>query len=281
MQAIDGAAKPRIAAVIRLLRKHRMPLRRVKRRILLELNLPTNFSKTDLVHLISKKLNLSNYFELCTRTTGNYYREIDRTCFRTARRLMYNCPADFDDGLPIDFRIPDFDIGPAIKALKLAFDRIDICLVDGWHTYDCAMRDLTSAYDLLADGGVLIVHDCLPASEQSASPTWVSGFWCGVSYRAYLDFVLPRHDLDYCTVDVDYGCGIIFKKSAVNTINGMPSSDTRSRLTADWFAVHNSGKVAYQFFMKNHAQLLRLVSARDFIRGLGRPAIQKSGNLPV
>jgi hypothetical protein len=159
-----------------------MLLRRAKRRLLLELNLPTNFCKTDLTHLISKKLKLLNYLELCTRSTGNYYKDIDRTRFRTVRRLMYNCPANFDDGLPIDFRIPDFDISPAIKRLKVAFDRADICLVDGWHTYDCAMRDLTSAYDLLVDGGVLIVHDCLPASEQSASPTWVSGFWFGVSY---------------------------------------------------------------------------------------------------
>ena len=258
-----------------------MPLRRAKRRILLELNLPTNFGKTDLVHLISKKLRLLNYLELCTRSTGNYYRDIDRTLFRTARRLMYNCPANFDDGLPVDLRISDFDISPAIKELKAVFDRVDICLVDGWHTYACAMRDLTCAYDLLADGGVLIVHDCLPASEQSASPTWVSGFWSGVSYRTYLDFVLPRHDLDYCTVDVDHGCGIIFKKRVVNIINDVPTSAMNSKLIADWFSVHNSDKAAYQFFMRNHRQLLRLVSARDFIRGLSRPAIQKSGDLTV
>ena len=93
--------------------------------------------------------------------------------------------------------------------------------------------------------------------------------------------MLPRRDLDYCTVDVDYGCGIIFKKRAVNIINDMPSSDTRSRLTTDWFAVHNNDRAAYDFFMKHHARLLRLVSARDFIRSLGRPAILKSGDLTV
>lgn len=258
-----------------------MPLRRAKRRILLELNLPTNFGKTDLVHLISKKLNLLNYLELCTRTTGNYYREIDRTCFRTARRLMYNCPADFDDGLPIDFKVPDFDISTGIRALKTAADRVDICLVDGWHTYDYAIRDLTCAYDLLVDGGVLVVHDCLPASKQSASPTWVSGFWSGVSYRAYLDFVFSRHDLDYCTVNVDHGCGVIFKKRTVNIINEFSSSAAQSKLVANWFSIHDDDKAGYNFFMRNHVALLRLVSARDFTRGLGRPAIQKSGELAI
>lgn len=256
--------------MIKLLRKHRMPLRRAKRRVLLELNFPTDFSKTDLTHLVSKKLKLSNYLELCTRSTGNYYKEIDRTCFRTTRRLMYNCPTNFDDSLPIDFRISDFDIGPAIKELKVSFDKVDICLVDGWHTYDCAIRDLTCVYDLLADGGVLIVHDCLPENEQSASPAWVPGIWSGASYRAYLDFVLPRHDLGYCTVNVDHGCGIIFKKRTINFMRDAPSSVTRSELTADWFAIHNNDKAAYDFFMRHHTQLLRLVSARDFVRGLGQ-----------
>ena len=258
-----------------------MVLRRAKRRILLELDRPTAFSKTDLIHLIAKNFKLSNYLELCTRSTGNYYKDIDRTHFRTTRRLMYNCPTNFDDSLPIDFRTPDFDISPAIKELKAVFDRVDICLVDGWHTYDCAIRDLTCAYDLLADGGVLIVHDCLPASEQIASPTWVSGLWCGVSYRAYLDFVLPRHDLDYCTVNIDHGCGVIFKKRTVNIMYDVPTSAMKSKLIADWFAVQDNDKAAYQFFMRNHTRLLRLLSARDFIRGLGRPAIQKSGYLTV
>lgn len=256
-----------------------MPLRRAKRRILLELNLPTNFGKTDLIQLISKTLNLSNYLELCTRTTGNYYREIDRTRFRTTRRLMYNCPPDFDDGLPIDFIISGFDINPAIEVLRLADERVDICLVDGWHTYDCAHRDLTCAFDLLADGGVLVVHDCLPASEQSASPTWIPGSWTGVSYQAYLDFVLSRHDLDYCTVDADHGCGIIFKNRNIDVMNERVTRALKSKLTAEWFVVHDDNAAAYRFFITNHKHLLRLVSARDFVRALGRTAIQKSGDL--
>src|SRR5262249_10308107 len=149
----------------------RPQLRRLKRRLLLELDRPTGFAKTDLVHLIAKKLNLRSYLELCTRTTGNFYGEIDQSRFERSRRLMYNCPATFDDGLRIDFRSIDFDISEAIEQLKADSDRVDICLVDGWHTYDCAIRDLITAYDLLSHGGVLVVHDCLPPNEGLASPT--------------------------------------------------------------------------------------------------------------
>jgi hypothetical protein len=109
----------------------------------------------DLIHLISR---------LRTPTTGNYYGEIQRWRFDTARRLMYNCPDGFDDGLPVDFKIVGFDIGDAIKTIKADSNKVDICLVDGWHTYDCTIRDLTLAYDLLAllhcERGLWVRHYC-------------------------------------------------------------------------------------------------------------------------
>ena len=56
---------------------------------------------------------------------------------------MYNCPKGFDDGLPVDFKILGSDLGDAIEKLKADPNKVDICLVDDWHTYDCAIRDLT------------------------------------------------------------------------------------------------------------------------------------------
>ena len=112
--------------------------------------------------MLAKRFNLSHYLELCTQTTGNYFREVNHRQFNSTRRLMYNSPATFDDGLPIDFKSVDLEIDDAIEKLEKSSYKVDICLVDGWHTYACAIRDLTCAYDILADGGVLVVHDCLP-----------------------------------------------------------------------------------------------------------------------
>jgi len=244
-----------------------MPLRRINRRILLEMNLPTTFGKTDLVHFIANKLKLTNYLEICTSSTGARYWQIEGTRFNRARRLMYNCPMDFDDGFPIDYKIVGFDIANAIAELKLSAERVDVCLVDGWHTYDCAIRDLTGAYEMLADGGVLVVHDCSPATERIASSNLVEGEWSGVSYRSYLNFVLARQDLYYCTVDVDYGCGIIFKSRTVE-ITGLPACEPK--VIAEWFGVQKDDQLAFKFFSENRAKLLRLVSAKSFVHGLNR-----------
>ena len=253
--------------------KLRLQLRGLKRRVLLEINQPTKFGKVDLIHLISRRLNLVNYLELCTPTTGNYYGEIQRWRFDTARRLMYNCPDGFDDGLPVDFKIEGFDIGDAIKTIKADSNKLDICLVDGWHTYDCTIRDLTLAYDLLADGGVLVVHDCLPPTELMASPVWRPGSWCGVAYKAFLDFVLARNDFDYCTVNVDYGCGIIVKDRTIHTERLFQFSDN-SALIDNWFAIRNDDQNAFRFFMQNHTKLLRLVGAKTFVRRFNRHSIK-------
>jgi hypothetical protein len=246
---------------LRRMIEERPTLRRTKRRILLELNQPTEFNKTDLIHLISKRLKLRNYLELCTPTAGGRYGEIDRARFRTARRLMYTCPTDFDDGLPIDHKIADFDIQDAVAELKLSADEVDICLVDAFHTYDYTTRDLTCAYELLADGGVLVVHDCSPPNEAWASPTFAPCDWSGESYRSYLDFVLTREDLDYCTVDVDFGCGIIFKNRTVDMVEPV-----EPKLVAEWFNVHNDHQLALRFFFKNRGKLLRLMSGKSFVR---------------
>ena len=243
--------------------------RRSVRRILLELNLPTKFNKTDVIHLISKKLKLRNYLELCTPTAGRRYGEIDRARFRTALRLMYTCPADFDDGLPIDHKIADFDIEDMVNELKLRSDKFDICLVDAFHTYDFTTRDLTCAYDLLADGGVLVVHDCSPPNEAWASPIFAPFNWSGEFYRSYLDFVLTRDDLDYCTVDVDYGCGIIFKNRIVDMVEPV-----EPKLVAEWFDVHNDPQLALKFFFKNRAMLLRIISGKSFVRRFNASIVQ-------
>jgi Methyltransferase domain len=239
------------------------------RRVLVQADRRWVFAKTDIVHFISERRHLTNYLELCTSTTGQYYSDIMRWRFNTSRRLMYNCPENFDDGLSIDFKVASFDIDPSLAELKNIPNKIDICLIDGFHTYECATRDLIFAFELIEDGGVLVVHDCLPPSQLFASPSWTKGDWAGVSYKAYLDFVLTRDDLDYFTVDADWGCGVIVKNRAWNFMADSPSTIRKSKLACDWFSIHNDDQAVFNFFLKNHEQLLRLIPTKAFVSGLG------------
>ena len=155
------------------------------------------------------------YLELCCDTTGWLYAKIDRTRLTDCRRLMYRRPADFAaDGLPIDYRSATLDIGACLDQIADEGPAFDIILVDSWHEYETSRRDLDAAFRLIGPGGTLVVHDCLPPRAEIAGPDFREGEWCGVSYQAYIDFVTARDDLAYCTVDVDYGCGVIEKLAA-------------------------------------------------------------------
>src|SRR5690348_13959266 len=81
-------------AATSLIHALKKPLRRIQRRLLLELNQPTNFGKMDLIHFVAKKLKLQNYLELCTPISGGKYWDIHRWRYNTVRILMYNCPDD-------------------------------------------------------------------------------------------------------------------------------------------------------------------------------------------
>lgn len=161
----------------------------------------------------------------------------------------------------------DFEIG------------VDICLVDGWHTYSTAIRDLREIYQILPDGGVMIVHDCLPPGHETASPKFKIGEWCGVSYKAYIDFVFLNDNLDYCTVDCDYGCGIIFKNRKIQELLATANSDSEMQnnrrlslipvppndtLVKEWLSTDDDFDAAFDVFAEKKVELLRLISPQDF-----------------
>jgi hypothetical protein len=66
---------------------------------------------------------------------------------------------------------------------------------------ECSIRDLRDALSLLRVGGTLVEHDCDPPDRQHAIPHDVPGGWCGVMYKAFLDFVIRSHAVEYFTVD--------------------------------------------------------------------------------
>lgn len=175
---------------------------------------PPPSTKVDLVHLLAASRGYRHYLEICTPTTGTTYSSVDQSRFATSMRLMYRCPSDFEDGAPIDFRVPDDDVTPALAEMQRAGARFDVALVDSWHEYAPSWRDIVEVYARMMSGGAMVVHDCLPPVRIMASPFHRDEGWCGLSYKAFLDFVVDRTDLHYCTVDIDYGCGVIWKPPA-------------------------------------------------------------------
>ena len=216
--------------------------------------------KMEIIGLLAAKYGFRRYLELCSSVSGNYYRNLDRRILSTAHRLMYNCPEAFADGLNIDFRSENLDISQCLAEIRGKGFRYDIILVDPFHEYDSSYRDLHEALDLIDEGGMLVVHDCLPPRAKVATPRQLPGEWPGVTYKAYLDFISERRDLEYTTVDVDYGCGLIRKSSSELQINARHDS----LLWQDWREIGNDFNRTFRFLKRHKKELLNLISVEEF-----------------
>ncbi len=240
--------------------------------------------KMEIINLLATQYGYGRYLELCTPTTGNFYGNLNRKILFTAHRLMYNCHAAFEDGFLVDFRSESMDISQCLAEINGKGLRYDIILVDPFHEYDTSYRDLEAAFDLIDEGGMLVVHDCLPPNAEIATASFIPGGWCGVTYKAYIDFVRPRRDLDYRTVDADYGCGLIRKLDwrsrwakflrMINTNFLDPSSRRRAErrrhrlLWRQWRQINNDFERAFCFFEKHKKELLNLISPDEFFAKL-------------
>lgn len=228
--------------------------------------------KYDIINGLAREFGFRRYLEICTPTTGNKYLFVDPTQFDVRHRLMYGCPNDFSDGEDIAFRDPADTSLALIRHLiaRIAAQgdredgRYDIVFVDPRHTYRSSILDLRGALCLLRPNGILVVHDCNPTNPDIVHPTVREGEWCGVTYQAYVDLVLGARWPGWCTVDTDYGCGIIFNAEAT-----VPPAwrDARpdERLILEWTAVRDDDDRRFDFFEQHRDRLLNLVSEEAFL----------------
>lgn len=215
--------------------------------------------KYEIVNALIAKNGYSKYLEICTPSTGLRFSRIDPTPLLWRHRLVYRCPASFTDGSEISFRSNDEEIAHLLDS-TLPYD---IVFVDAYHTFDCSLRDLQSALSMLRPGGAIVVHDCCPKDQKLCNPSFRPGAWFGVTYCAYIDFVLSHADLVYYTVDADCGCGVI-KRSAPGQTGPSPRAGNHE-LARLWFEEKNRNRDMFHFFRQHHRELLNLISVKDFL----------------
>jgi hypothetical protein len=82
-------------------------------------------------------------------------------------------------------------------------DKFDIIFIDGDHRHPQVYRDIGNSLECLAEGGTIVMHDCMPPALVYEGP----GF-CGTVWRAFAKF-RERLDLDGIVGEFDFGVGMI------------------------------------------------------------------------
>jgi hypothetical protein len=109
---------------------------------------------------------------------------------------------------------------------------VDVVLIDGDHSFEQTLKDVNNCLRYLCDDGVIVMHDCSPSCEISATPSkdihtatemlknrpeW-TGEWSGDTWRAIVHLRSTRNDLHIFVLDIDCGLGIITKGSPENML---------------------------------------------------------------
>ena len=89
----------------------------------------------------------------------------------------------------------------------------DVIFIDGLHISDQVRRDVLNSLQHLNPNGYVLLHDCNPPEIFYAREDYyINGVqhpWNGTVWKVIYDLRSSRNDLDICTVDTDWGVGII------------------------------------------------------------------------
>jgi hypothetical protein len=77
---------------------------------------------------------------------------------------------------------------------------VGLAFIDGLHLFEQVLRDFVNLERRSGPGTVILLHDCLPLDELTASRERTTDFYCGDVWKAALVLRRRRPDLDMITV---------------------------------------------------------------------------------
>lgn len=105
---------------------------------------------------------------------------------------------------------------------------IQLAFIDGMHEYAFALRDIENSVKYLTDDGVIVLHDCNPATKEAevSFEAWKQrnyvGSWNGDVWKSILHIRATRKDLTAFVLDTDEGVGVITKRPDNNPLQLTP-----------------------------------------------------------
>jgi hypothetical protein len=133
-----------------------------------------------------------------------------KACFAYA----YNCFNEYYEMTSDDFFARHAERLSRLKGL-------DVVFIDGLHTYLQSYQDVCNSLRFLRSEGVIVMHDCNPATMAQAAPAASREHaaamntspparnWSGDVWKTIVRLRAEHADLHVCVLDCDHGVGII------------------------------------------------------------------------
>lgn len=228
---------------------------RVERHTTLRRHRFPELTKFDIVNRLAKVNGFASYLELATPTTGNTYTKVDRGVFADCRRVIYRAPPGSVE-FSTDVASSSLDSREGVAVATKTGESFDVVFVDPHHDRTTSRVDIEQALEVLATGGVMVVHDCLPPRRSMAGEMFEPGEWVGQTYLAFLDVMRDYAELEFCVVDTHWGVGIVWRRSegGPRRRQMLPPSVEIGRIDYDRWSV----------FRRRRRELMRTITPEQF-----------------
>ena len=128
-------------------------------------------------------------------------------------------------------------------------DKFDLIFIDGLHHYMQTKKDIINSLSVLNDGGIILMHDCMPRDYFYQAIPRSQYDWNGDTYKAFLEFRTKDNYDSYCCY-ADEGIGVILKRNNKNKLN---------------LDIEDFVKLKYNDYANNYKTYLNLIEYEDLI----------------
>ena len=129
-------------------------------------------------------------------------------------------------------------------------EKFDLIFIDGLHHYQQVKKDIANSFSSLKDGGLILMHDCMPKDYYYQAVPRCQYEWNGDTWKAFLEFRSKEYLDGYCCYD-DQGIGVFLKRKNTNQLN---------------LNIKNFGKFSFNAFALNCKKYLNLIEYEDLIK---------------
>ena len=192
-------------------------------------NFPENYYRWDLIKYLINKNNYKNYLEI----------GCDQNQLFSKIEIENKTGVDPESGGNIKTTSDDFFLNNT--------EKFDIIFIDGLHIYEQVKKDILNSINCLNEGGIVLVHDCMPDSLAKQAVPRFKMKWNGDVWKAIVD-LRQNKDLDIYTCEMDEGIGII-KKNKNSEILKLDKP---------------INKLKFKDYYNNYKEYLRVISIEEF-----------------
>lgn len=129
-------------------------------------------------------------------------------------------------------------------------EQFDIIFIDGLHHYKQVKKDIANSLNFLKDGGIVLMHDCMPKNYYYQAVPRCQYEWNGDTWKAFLEIRNKENVDSYCCY-ADQGIGVILKRKNKNQLS---------------LNIQNYDKLNFNNYIDNYKEYSNLIEYENLIK---------------